>query len=264
MHKNYRHSQETKRKISLRLAKPKIKITCEICKKELYVKLSRKNARYCSKKCHGISLKGKPPRFAGSKHTEETKKKISDKLKGRIFTEEHKRKIGLATKRQIPTMLGKHHTEETKLKMSLKQKGKKFSIQHRKNLRSALIKTIKNKKENHSNWQGGITPEKYPNKWGEILREKIRKRDNYKCQICGCPQKECLAKLSVHHIDYNKENIVYSNLISLCTSCHMKTNFNRKFWKMYSIKRRLEVYVSKFLEEQLLAIKKVKEGKDGA
>jgi hypothetical protein len=38
-------------------------------------------------------------------------------------------------------------------------------------------------------------------------------------------------KLHVHRVDYNKKNCETSNLISLCNSCHMRTNFNRKEWK---------------------------------
>ena len=34
-----------------------------------------------------------------------------------------------------------------------------------------------------------------------------------------------------NHIDYNKKNLEEKNLTSLCKSCHIKTNFNRYFWK---------------------------------
>jgi hypothetical protein len=37
----------------------------------------------------------------------------------------------------------------------------------------------------------------------------------------------------VHHIDYNKENNDKENLITLCHSDHMKTNFNRDQWQEY-------------------------------
>jgi len=32
-------------------------------------------------------------------------------------------------------------------------------------------------------------------------------------------------------IDYDKLNIKPKNLISLCHSCHMKTNYNREYWR---------------------------------
>lgn len=53
------------------------------------------------------------------KHTEETKKKISNSMKGRIFSEEHKRKLNEARK-------GRHHSEETKAKLSKANKGNIF------------------------------------------------------------------------------------------------------------------------------------------
>lgn len=47
----------------------------------------------------------------GKHHTEDTKKRISEKLKGREFTEEHKQKIGEALK-------GRVYGEETLKRMS--------------------------------------------------------------------------------------------------------------------------------------------------
>ena len=35
----------------------------------------------------------------------------------------------------------------------------------------------------------------------------------------------------VHHIDYDKKNNSKKNLITLCRSCHAKTNFKRKEWQ---------------------------------
>lgn len=37
----------------------------------------------------------------------------------------------------------------------------------------------------------------------------------------------------IHHIDYNKMNSSIANLVSLCHSCHSKTNFNRERWLDY-------------------------------
>ena len=82
----------------------------------------------------------------------------------------------------------------------------------------------------------GIPYEKkgYTNNFNKKLRNKIRKRDNFKCQFCGLTQEEHFALykrvLHVHHIDYNKKNCDEENLISLCIPCHMKTNFNRDYW----------------------------------
>ena len=86
--------------------------------------------------------------------------------------------------------------------------------------------------ENNPNWKGGIAKNSYPKKFRH-LRETVRQRDNYKCQVCGCPQIECIRKLAIHHIDYDKKNSDFNNLISLCNHCHTKTNSNRDYWTKY-------------------------------
>lgn len=40
-----------------------------------------------------------------------------------------------------------------------------------------------------------------------------------------------------NHIDYNKHNLSPENLVTLCKSCHAKTNFNRNYWIKYFIKK---------------------------
>ncbi len=85
--------------------------------------------------------------------------------------------------------------------------------------------------QNNSNWNGGKSFEPYPLVWNEKLREIIRKRDGRECQLCNNPENGI--KLTIHHIDYDKKNCDPLNLISLCHDCHVKTNFNRPYWKEY-------------------------------
>jgi len=69
-------------------------------------------------------------------HSEESKKKISNSLKGKTFTDEHKYKIGLSNSRRVLSSetiekhrlngLGKKASPETKKKMSESQK-KRFA-----------------------------------------------------------------------------------------------------------------------------------------
>ena len=82
-------------------------------------------------------------------------------------------------------------------------------------------------------WNGGSSFVEYPLGWNRTFTEQIRYRDKYTCQICGVHEADCVRKLHVHHKDYNKKNISTTNLVSLCHSCHSKTNFNRKYWKAY-------------------------------
>ena len=83
----------------------------------------------------------------------------------------------------------------------------------------------------------GKSFELYSVDWTDDLKDSIRKRDDYICKICGIHQDELdmgqLKKLDVHHMDYNKDNLNPNNLITLCRSCHVKTNFNREYWIKY-------------------------------
>ncbi len=87
--------------------------------------------------------------------------------------------------------------------------------------------------EGNPAWKNGLSKEPYPLEWRETLKKSIRQRDNFKCQLCGCPQVENIKKLPVHHIDYVKENLDPKNLITLCGRCNPKVNFNRKHWESF-------------------------------
>jgi hypothetical protein len=87
--------------------------------------------------------------------------------------------------------------------------------------------------EQNPNWAGGKSFEEYGIGFDNHLKEQVRCRDKYKCQVCGCSQLENYRQLDVHHKDYNKKNNIISNLISLCHKCHLKTNYNRPYWTQY-------------------------------
>ena len=93
------------------------------------------------------------------------------------------------------------------------------------------IEKVVHRKENHYNWQGGKSFEEYGQEFNSFLKEQIRFRDKYKCQICDYYQLENNKSLDIHHIDYDKQNNHINNLITLCKSCHMKTNYNRDYYQ---------------------------------
>ena len=80
------------------------------------------------------------------------------------------------------------------------------------------------------NWKGGTSSEEYCFEWTEDLKNSIRQRDNTTCRWCGRTTEEEGRQLCVHHIDYDKVNTETSNLITLCNSCHAKTNGIRLLW----------------------------------
>lgn len=130
-------------------------------------------------------------RWVGRKHTEESKRK----MRARHISEEHKQRL-----REFH--LGKPLSEETRRKMSETRRG-----------------------ENNNNWRGGKSFEPYSTEFGIVLKRRIRKRDKGICWICGKPNSK-----DVHHINYDKKDNRDSNLVTLCRSCHSKTNSARNFW----------------------------------
>lgn len=140
------------------------------------------------------------------KKSEEQRRKQSESMKGHkpYNTIEGNRKISEAHK-------GIPRPEYVKKKMSLKMKLRTGSLASR--------------------WKGGYSIGKYSVDWTKTLRISIRERDKYICQICRDNQGD--RAFSVHHIDYNKLNCDPNNLVTLCVSCHIKTNSRRIYWKNY-------------------------------
>lgn len=132
---------------------------------------------------------------------------------------------------------GKHHTEETKKRVSVFMKkvhagknnpfyGKTHTLEKR------LQWSLHRRGKNNGNWNGGTARLPYPVEFNDELREFVRNRFGRICMICF--KKENGKRLNVHHIDYDKNNNKFDNLIPLHEECHTKTNpvgKSRKYWK---------------------------------
>ena len=92
-------------------------------------------------------------------------------------------------------------------------------------------------KEKNGKWQGGKSFELYSSLFNQQLKDRIRVRDNFICQLCGVPELECKRRLGIHHIDYDKTNCNERNLTSLCNKCNAKVNQDRNKWKEYFLKK---------------------------
>ena len=92
-------------------------------------------------------------------------------------------------------------------------------------------------KKSHA-WKGGKSKEPYSFDFTTELKELIRKRDNYICQLCSKKWNENCLRFTVHHIDYDKKNCNPINLTTLCRKCNSKVNFNREHWKQYFLKNK--------------------------
>jgi len=123
---------------------------------------------------------------------------------------------------------------EVRKKISLALIGKKVSTETREK-HSMTIQGVTDKKD----WKGFTSFEPYGIEFNKELKERIRKRDSYRCQECFRHENELFTKkgkkkkLFIHHIDYDKKNNNPSNLISLCPVCHLQTNYSRSDWTEY-------------------------------
>lgn len=179
----------------------------------------------------------------GYKHTVEAKRKIGDANTG----DKNPAKRSEVREKIRQTLLNHIVTEETrqkireKIKIMMKRPGVKENLRQKalEQFKDGMPEETKRKisrgmgGENHWNWQGGSSFEPYGLEFNEDLKEVIRNRDRRKCQICSKIELEEGKRLSIHHIDYNKQNNNPNNLITLCNSCHLKTNFNRDYWIKY-------------------------------
>lgn len=89
--------------------------------------------------------------------------------------------------------------------------------------------------ENHPNWKGGISHEPYCKEWDfDEFKKLIRDRDNNQCQNPDCWKTfNPKYKLSVHHINGDKKNCDPWNLISLCNSCNVRAEGNKKISRLW-------------------------------
>lgn len=176
----------------------------------------------------------------GRKLSEERRINLYLFNKGKILSDETKRKISETRKRlgiKSPTA-GIQRSDETKKKISETRKrlgykapstlGMKLSKEARKNISEGHMG------EKNHNWQGGKSFEPYTFEWTKTLRLAIRQRDNFTCKKCGITEEEHIKRtgrvLSVNHIDFDKSNCDPKNLNTLCCGCNSVINFNREYW----------------------------------
>ena len=133
-------------------------------------------------------------------------------------------------------LYGKEKAEELKDKISLSHKGEKCYL-----------------------WKGGKSFEPYDVFFNNKFKRAIRKRDNQICMLCGIHKERLNRALDIHHINYNKLLTISENCISLCNSCHTKTNENREHWTKFFQSLLAEKYNYKYSSENEIVLE-VKNG----
>lgn len=116
--------------------------------------------------------------------------------------------------------------------MAIKRWMKKYDIPIRSNSEASKLSWERGDYagEKHPRWEGGLSNEPYPFEFNYRYKEMIRERDGRKCVLCGKTEEENGRRLSVHHTTYDKSDLDPRTKVSLCDSCHMKTNSNRSSW----------------------------------
>lgn len=187
------------------------------------------------------SGKGKVPWNKGQRGkvlSEETRKRMAKAHIGKILSKETKRKISKRIKGNTPWK-GKRHSEETKRKLSKLKSGKNhpfFGKRGKGTPNWGKGHSEESKKRmsesssgvNHPRWKGGIKMCPYSFGFNENLREKIRNQFNGECVISL--QKEARKKLSVHHINGDKNDHRPENLIPLQGWAHSMIHADEEFW----------------------------------
>lgn len=222
------HSEETKRKISER--RMGIKFSEEHLKN---LRKSHEGNVPWNKGKKGLQVawnKGQPL-------SEKQKKLLSVVLKGRVspnkgktLSDAHKKHLSESHKGQpgywkgkSTWSKGKHFTEEHKRKISESQKGRPG----------------KSGKDNPA-WKGGISFEPYCHKFNDAFKESIRDKFNRECFLCSKNETDNGKKLSVHHVNYDKNCLcgdAECEFVPLCQSCHAKTNHNRDCYENHIIEK---------------------------
>ncbi len=153
--------------------------------------------QFCSTKCMGLAKRGVNAYERTVAHRvimREAKKNSDYSIQSAVFKAINRSRKGL-TLEQIYGNLRAHQ---------IRMKSKKYGAAN-------------------NNWRGGSAGIRYPKEYTLELRRRIRNRDQQTCQECGAQR-----DLTVHHIDYNKLNNAFINLITLCRRCNSLANSNRE------------------------------------
>ena len=205
---------------------------CPVCGKSFYSKLSHfKRRKCCSKHCamkNRIDIRVKKERIKiECKYCGKVFEALESQSKGKKYCSKecYTNWMGPQIKRMCLVCNKEFHIKPASINNG---EGKYCSRKC-----YAIWQGENQRGENNQCWRGGKSREPYNWDFSPELKEKIRKRDNYICRMLGCNAIQSNKKFPIHHIDYNKQNNEPENLITLCHSCHSKTNHNRDYWQYY-------------------------------
>ncbi len=207
----------------------KIERICPVCGKVFYTtpsRINRSDRIYCSRKCYGIATT--------------TKIEKTCPVCGKTFYAEPnqiKKGCGIYCSRKCYG-IGK----STKVERVCPVCGKVFyawpsNIKNGKGIYCSNECRGMDRSGEHANgWKGGISFEPYCILFNKEFKKRVRAFWGNKCPVCGKIEEESGKAHCVHHVGYDKEVCCNDNerlFVSLCPSCHCKTNHNREEWEEY-------------------------------
>lgn len=90
--------------------------------------------------------------------------------------------------------------------------------------------------ENSPGWKGGLSFGQYCPKFSSEFKERVREFFGRKCVECGKTEEENGRKLSVHHVNYDKNTCCHDGpalFVATCVYHNTKANTDRKLWQKH-------------------------------
>lgn len=202
----------------------KVEKTCEFCNNKYYVHPWKEYRKYCSATC---AAQANISTHSGNKSNFWTGGAVTKKCA--TCDSEY---ITVASRKNSKYCSVKCSNvgREKKVDIICIYCGKTFTIQKSRSHHNFCSFSCRWKNitgSGNPNWIGGKSFDPYPSVFNEPFKRMIRERDNYACAICKRKGNV------VHHINYVKNDTVPENCITVCRSCHGKTNINRSYWIEY-------------------------------
>lgn len=209
-----------------------MKAVCTICKKSFEVSLRRvKIAKYCSRKCSGLSKKGKPAWNKGIKRWWNSPTEFQ-----KSHEPWNKNKKGIHLNPDWEFKKGRIGWNKGKkgLQVAWNKGLNKFNT-------PILDKMGFKKGSECSSWRGGVSSENMRIRKSAEHRawsKTVFERDDYICQICFIKGGHLHANHIKKFSKYKELRFKLTNGITLCKNCHMeKVNHHEEEWEEYFNKK---------------------------